>query len=275
MLRFVATLLLLSATAGAEPVWPAADAPLQAPTLVAAKARRPWRIYLDAGHGAPGNTGNRSCTGEEEQAETLRIATVLAQKLEATKRFQVKLSRDHFQQPKYQARVEAAEAFHADALVSIHTDARGDAHPWEPQPGVQCLRNDSEPGTGVLMSDEGPKQLVAARTKLARSVAGQLAEAGFLLYPGDDWMTLYVKDAEPGVFIDRRPAKKRVYILRKPRIPSVIVETHHALDLNECTRWKESRTLDAFAAAMANGLELALRPGPLPARPTLRASAKP
>jgi N-acetylmuramoyl-L-alanine amidase len=267
MIRLALGLLLLSTTAAAEPVWPAADAPLHAVPLPAGKSKKVWRLYLDAGHGAPGNTGNKSCTCEDEQDETLRIATDLAAKLTATKRFKVKLSRNHFEQPKYQDRVAAAEAFHADALVSLHTDARGAAQPWEARPGMQCLRNDSEPGLGVLMSDEGPKRLVASRTRLARGLAGQLAAAGFLLYPGEDWMTLYAKDAEPGIFIDRRPLKQRVFVLRKPRVPSVIIETHHALDFNECARWKEPRTLDAFAVALANGLEEGLRPD-APKKPT-------
>ena len=47
-------------------------------------------------------------------------------------------------------------------------------------------------------------------------------------------------------------------LLRRPRIPSVIIETHHALDFEEAARWKEERTLEVFAAAVAQGLVDAL-----------------
>jgi N-acetylmuramoyl-L-alanine amidase len=101
--------------------------------------------------------------------------------------------------------------------------------------------------------------LATARAGLAASLAKHCSAAGFPLYGGEDWMTLYARGAAPGVFVDRRPPRQRVYLLRKPRIPFVIVETHHALDLDENARWQEPRTLDAFGAALAVALDEALR----------------
>lgn len=43
-------------------------------------------------------------------------------------------------------------------------------------------------------------------------------------------------------------------MLRGPQIPSVIIETHQSLDREEVLRWREDRTHDAFAAAVAQGL---------------------
>jgi N-acetylmuramoyl-L-alanine amidase len=45
-------------------------------------------------------------------------------------------------------------------------------------------------------------------------------------------------------------------------MPSVIIETHHALDLEEVARWREERTLEAFAAAVTQGLVDAFAPPP-------------
>jgi N-acetylmuramoyl-L-alanine amidase len=258
-LRLAFLWLLLSPAAVAEPTWPAAGTPLRDVAFDTPKPRRPWRIYLDAGHGAPHNTGNSSVICEDEQDYTLAVATAVARQLEATHRFRVKLSRTGVERPTYEDRLAAATAFGPAAIVSIHSDARGEAHVWEPRPGVSCLRNDADPGMGVLMSDEGPKHLVVARTRFARDVARELSAAGFVLYPGFDWMTLYARDSDPGVFIDRRPKRQRVYFLRKPRIPSLIVETHHALDLEENARWHEPRTIEVFGQALAVALDRALR----------------
>jgi N-acetylmuramoyl-L-alanine amidase len=68
-------------------------------------------------------------------------------------------------------------------------------------------------------------------------------------------VNLYDGDPEqPGVFVDRHEPGYRIMMLRRPRIPSVIIETHHALDFEEVERWKEPRTLEAFSAAVAQGL---------------------
>jgi N-acetylmuramoyl-L-alanine amidase len=252
--------LLYAGTGLAAPAWPAPGAELRDTPLELKPPRSPWRIYLDAGHGAPGNTGNSSVTCEAEENYTLRTAKLVAEDLTATRRFRVHLSRETLlDRPKYPERVETAEKLRVSAIVSIHSDARGSPTWWNPRPNVNCLRNDAEPGIGVLISDEGPRRLVRARRRLARSIARHLAAAGFLLYGGDDWMTLYARDTEPGVFIDRRPLHKRVYFLRKPRIPSVIVETHHALDFEEAARWDEPRTVHAFSQALAAALDEVLR----------------
>ena len=54
--------------------------------------------------------------------------------------------------------------------------------------------------------------------------------AGLTPYDGRDYPGLYLDDpAQAGAFIDRR----YLFVLRKPEVPSVIVETHHFLDLDE------------------------------------------
>ncbi|GEM_PF-6581284 len=49
-------------------------------------------------------------------------------------------------------------------------------------------------------------------------------------------------------------AGKRIRFLRRPTMPSVIVETHHAWDLEEATRFNEPETWDGLADALAAGL---------------------
>lgn len=250
------------------PVWPAATAPLAVQPLQVPQGFRKKRIYLDAGHGYRANTGNTSVTCETEAENMLRVAEDLARRLEATGRFKVRLSRRAGQQVHYRTRVSEAESWNADAFVSLHSDARGEAVWWEPTTGQKCLRQDATPGYSVLWSDETADPLRTRRVTLARGLAQRIGEAGFLPYNGVDYVGLYAGDPEhPGVFVDRHEPGLRIMMLRRPRIPSVIIETHHALDFEEAARWKESRTLEAFAAAVAQGLVDGLSSEPSPTPP--------
>jgi N-acetylmuramoyl-L-alanine amidase len=175
--------------------------------------------------------------------------------------------------------VKAAEEWKADVLLSLHFDARGEATYWSPRENLLCLRNDTEPGFAVLWSDEGKQPLVERRRVLAAALAGRLAAAGFFPYNGVSYGGLYDFDpANPGVFVDRRAPGKRVYMLEGPRLPSAIIETHHALDWNEAQRWEEPRTREAFAAAVAVALEQFRKPassGALPSEGAGRGGTRP
>lgn len=264
--------LLTSLSAAQEPVpppaWPAEGSPLVAPALPSFGRGGPIRMYLDAGHGARGNTGNRSVTCEDEQDFTFRLANEVAARLEATKRFRVKVSRGAGELVDYPSRLEAAAAFGAEVIVSLHSDARGAAYLWSPAEGLTCLRSDDDPGFGLLVSTEGSRRLVERRRAIAGAVAARLGASGFLPYGGANWLKIYDPDeARRGVFLDGRAHGRRLFFLRKTAIPSLILETHHALDVQEEARWGEARTRETFAEALAAGLADALRPPrPLVAR---------
>ncbi len=250
----------------AVPAWPAPGAPLTVQSLTVPKGYRKKRIYLDAGHGYRGNRGNSSVACEDEADFTLRVAEELARKLEATGHFKVRLSRTAGQQVAYRTRISEAESWGADAFVSLHSDARGMAFWWEAAPGQRCLRQDATPGFAVLWADDTADPLKTRRVTLARALASRIGQAGFLPYDGVDYVNLYDGDpVQPGVFVDRHEPGYRIMMLRRPRIPSVIIETHHALDFQEAERWKEPRTLEAFAAAVAQGLVDGLSTAPSPA----------
>ena len=264
---------LAASAAAEEPRWPAAGAPLQAQRVEVPSGFGKRRVYIDAGHGADGNPGVGSVRCEQEMDFTLRVAEHLAKSLEQTGHFTAKVSRQAGEAVSYPGRLRAAADFRADAILSLHADARGMAYAWEAAPGMVCFRNDSTPGFSVLYSDRGAPALNAARRKLARSVARRMSLAGMLAYDGRDYPGLYLDDQDQaGAFIDRR----QLYLLRKPAVPSIIVETHHFLDLEEATRWQEPRTLEAFAAAVSAALVEALgpeataagRPGGVPANAT-------
>lgn len=234
---------------------------LAAETKVAS-ARANLRVYVDAGHGTKGRPGNRGCFCQAEDDHARLVARHLGFVLAALG-FEVKLSRDGDAHPPYPRRLRSAEQWGADVIVSLHSDARGYTWPWKPFGGeTSCQRNDDEPGFAVLWSEEGAAQVVERRAALGRAVGRRLGEAGFFAYDGRNYGRLYKRDTvEPSGWIDIRPTKTSVYFLRGSKTPTVIIETHHALDVAEALRWEESRTLDVFSLAVAAAL-LDVQPAP-------------
>lgn len=242
--------------------WPDASARLVVLPAPERPAKR-LRVYVDAGHGSPGNEGARGCFCQREQVHAAQVAMHLASVLARLGPFEVRLSRRDEVGRRYPARIAEAQAWGADAIVSLHADVRGEAWAWGQAEGEVCWRNDDAPGFAVLWSDDGSDEVVAKRERLGRAVGRRLTEAGFRAYSGEDYGSLYRQDPEsPSGWIDLRPRKKSVYFLRASAIPTVIVETHHALDPREVQRWEELATVDAFALAVANALVEAAAPAP-------------
>lgn len=207
-------------------------------------------LLLDAGHGAPGNPGNTGWACESEGDVMRRLADGLAPLLRADG-LAVTLTRPDATLVDYDRRMEMAKA--ATWLVSLHSDSRaGDGPVLHPTTG--CVVATGAPGFAVLWSDEGDAGLAGARLALARAVARRMAEAGFGAYPGLDYGGLYEADEVPGVFVDRHDPRQRIRFLRRPKIPSVIVETHQAWDPIEAARWEEPATREAFARALTLAL---------------------
>jgi N-acetylmuramoyl-L-alanine amidase len=248
-----------AADAGAvTPRWPQAGAPLAAPALPASSGRK-VRVYLDAGHGAAGNAGALSWRCEKEEDFTLDLASDLAQRLTQTGRFEVAVSRKPGERVSYPRRRSEAEAFHADALVSLHFDVRGSGVVME-----VCPRNDASLGFALLYADAVRPALVPRRRRLAEAVAGRLAAAGFLPYDGVDYPGHYVPGERPGVFVNTEGVGRKIWLLREPKVPSVIIETHQAVAQAESERWHEDRTREVFAAGVAAALLDATEPSGRP-----------
>jgi N-acetylmuramoyl-L-alanine amidase len=219
------------------------------------------RLYVDAGHGAPGNPGNTSCFCVAEQDFTLFAARELARRLSATGHFEVRLSRGDEGPVTYRDRVDDAVRWGADVFLSLHSDVRKRPDPWSPSQSARCPVSYGARGFSVLYSDEGSEADVGRRRLLARETAFRLAETGLLPYDGAEYAHLYEADPlEPGVFADRHAPEQRIFVLYHPKMASILIETHHALDPLEATRWSEAATLDAFAAAIAAALVGALDP---------------
>ncbi len=216
-------------------------------------------VYLDAGHGATGNSGNSSAFCVREQDFTLSLGDDVIGALEALGGYRVVPSRVGDQLVSYAERVAAAERLDADVFVSLHSDVRGRTEEWSPDGIKTCLRSHDAPGFSLLFSDEGPPALVEERRRLAESFAGALFDAGFVPYRGEEYAGLYEgAPAERGVFVDRHAPDKRIFVLRRTRMPAVIIETHNALDPREAVLFEDPLVRRSFALAVARGIKDAL-----------------
>jgi N-acetylmuramoyl-L-alanine amidase len=254
--------------------WPSPAARLTAPALAFPPGFGVRRIYIDAGHGAPNNPGNTSCFCEKEQDYTLFAARELGRRLSSTGHFDVRLSRGDDGPVDYPRRIDDAVLFGAEAFLSLHSDVRKHPDHWSPAPGLTCPVSYEAPGFSVLYSDEGEEPEVGRRRLFAREAGFRLESTGLLPYDGADYASLYEPDPlQTGVFIDRHAPDQRIFLLYRPPMPSILIETHHALDPREAARFREADTLDAFAAAVALALAAALPPSF--AAPPSQASAAP
>jgi N-acetylmuramoyl-L-alanine amidase len=245
---------LSSAASLAPDPWPHDAATLQVQPVRFPDGFGTFRVYVDAGHGAQGNKGNLSSLCEDEQDFTLAVALHLVDSLRGTGHFDARTRRRQPAVP-YADRVREAEQWGAHAFVSLHSDVRGAAEPWSPSDGMTCMKSDSGPGFAVLVSDEGADAAVARRQRLAVLVASRLEVAGFLPYDGAEYEESYEAQASHvGVFLDRHAIDKRIFVLRTPSMPSILIETHNALYALEALRWREPKTLDAFDAAVTAAL---------------------
>lgn len=241
--------------AAAPPVWPPPGAELR--PLAPPGPGPSLKVFLVAGHGAPGNTGNRGALCQVEQDTVRDLAVELGEHLLGEGRFAVRQAREGDAQPTYAARKAAAEAWGADLQLELHTDARGDAlvavaHTADGRP---CWRDDADPGFSVIWSDEGPGELVAKRHSAAVALARRLLEAGFPATAAGYAPDAYDPDPmQPGVFVDRHPAKRRLYMLRRPHVPSILVETHNAVVRDEALAWQATSTRLAFYTAVSAAL---------------------
>jgi hypothetical protein len=111
----------------------------------------------------------------------------------------------------------------------------------------------------VIFSDQdGDAELIQRRRALASALGASLEKTRLLPFAGRDYAHDYVPEAGArGVFVDRHELGNRIYVLHRPRVASVLVETHNALDDREALRWEQPETRKVFARALASALATA------------------
>ena len=202
--------------------------------------------------------GNRSSFCRNEEDFTLDLGRDVKRELEATGRFEVRLSRGPGELVDYKSRIEAAATCGARAFVSLHSDVRGHAELWKPGAGLECPRHRGGTGFAVLFSDSvAPGE--ASRERLASAIAGEVADAGFVPFQGVEYAADYRARPTPGVFVDRHAEGERIFVLRVfdgPRRDRS--ETHNALDDREALAWEDPEARRVFSRALSRALASAL-----------------
>jgi len=234
------------------PGWPSPDVVFAPPDIVVPEDLGTPGVFVSAGHGTGRNVGNVGCRCQLEQDFTLRASHDLAERLRTLGLFDVTEARTGARRPSYRSRLRHLRRSGAEVMVELHSDYRGQRFMIDGQheSGEWCLKTTDSPGLAVLVSDEGSDVLRERRLALARSVAEALWEAGFAWFDGYQHGESYDGDLVPGVYRDRRG----LMMLRRPGVPSILIETHNALDPNEVARWDEAPTQDAFFRAVTKGL---------------------
>ena len=233
------------------PAWPEEGAPLRHPVIEVPAGFVPQKVFVIAGHGSGrDNIGNLGAWCTREQDFTLRTADGLADLLDATGQFEAIRARTGDQRPTYDARLAHLHGSGATAMIELHSDARADGMVPHRRAadGEICYRDDGDPGFTVLVRDRGAG--TPRRLRLARAIARAMADAGFTPWVGDNYQGLYEADEVPGVWRDRRGLK----MLRRARVPAVIIETHNGKDGRETLRWEEPATHHAFGRAIIAAL---------------------
>lgn len=211
-------------------------------------------VLLDAGHGAPSNSGNISSFCVAEEDFTRLLAYDVYDLWADTRLIDPELTRQDAGLVPYADRVAQLERLGADFFISFHSDVRAKGWQWRAPPEVHCLAELEHPGYVVIYADEGAADLVSRRKQLALAISRRMKQAGFLPYLGG-YAGLYQASAEDeAVIVDRHEPTKRIYLLRATTVPAVLIETHNALDFREARAWEEESTRRAFAFAVGQAV---------------------
>ena len=197
-------------------------------------------IMLDPGHGGldPGAIG---ITGVYEKHISLAAAREAARMLEATGRYEVKLTRDDDEFIPLTDRVQRAEAVNADLFLSIHADANHDSH----------IRGASVFTLSDQASDAGAAALATRENKADRIAGVDISNrdpiVGEILFDlarrQTNNMSLRLASAlvdELGrdvPLLNNTHRSAGFVVLKAPDIPSVLVE------LGVLSNWEEERSL--------------------------------
>jgi N-acetylmuramoyl-L-alanine amidase len=220
----------------------------------------PRTIVIDPGHGGidPGAIGSTGYVLEKEVA--LRMGLALRDRLEASGRYQVIMTRDDDRMVGLLDRLQLASQSRGELFISLHADSlvtaphiRGAAVYTLSEPEFyddparlagEVMRADLRAGVDPSDQDDlGPETLLALaqRDTISRSV--RLAE---LLMQELNGATRMVK---------RRPAQASFVVLQSPEIPSVLVELGYLSNPFDESALADDGHIARLAAAIARAID--------------------
>jgi N-acetylmuramoyl-L-alanine amidase len=216
-------------------------------------------IVLDPGHGGI-DGGAFGVDGAVEKTLTFAFAQILRAKLEATKRYQVVMTRENDQYVSLEDRVTTGRAVNASLFVSIHADTLKEAvsvsgttvytcsdrasdaetaHIAERENAVDREAGDerraADPGVADILLDLKRRETRANGRRFSHGLVAQLGEAGALAH---------------------HPERSAGFVvLKAPDFPSVLIELGFLSNARDVANLKSDEWRDKTAEAMRAAID--------------------
>ncbi|MGA1342724.1 MAG: N-acetylmuramoyl-L-alanine amidase family protein [Hyphomonas sp.] len=210
-------------------------------------------VVIDAGHGGR-DPGAIALTGVKEKDITLKSALALRDRLEATGRYTVKLTRDSDVYVEHEDRVTLARNWGAELFISLHADAAGASAVsgasvytisarGETRIDREATRNDWK----IPMEDGTPEQLSGLLEDLVkRETKTRSAEFAELLLP---------ELAEAGPVLRNTHRNAGFYVLLAPDVPAVLLELGFLTNQDDAKRLQSAKGRGAAVEAIASAID--------------------
>jgi len=209
-------------------------------------------VVIDAGHGGR-DPGAIALTGTQEKDITLKSALALRDRLEATGRYTVRLTRDSDVYVEHEDRVTMARNWGAELFISLHADAAGTSAVsgasvytisarGETRIDREAIRNDWR----IPMEDGTPEQLNSLLEDLVkRETKTRSAEFAELLLP---------ELAEAGPVLRNTHRNAGFYVLLAPDVPAVLLELGFLTNQDDARRLQSAKGRGAAVEAIASAI---------------------
>jgi N-acetylmuramoyl-L-alanine amidase len=210
-------------------------------------------VVIDAGHGGR-DPGAMALTGGKEKEITLKSALALRDKLEATGRYTVKLTRDSDVYVEHEDRVTMARNWGAELFISLHADAAGArsvsgasvytiSARGETRIDREATRNDWK----IAIEDGTPEQLNGLLEDLVkRETKTRSSEFAELLLP---------ELAAAGPVLRNTHRNAGFYVLLAPDVPAVLLELGFLTNEDDAKRLQSEKGRKAAVEAIANAID--------------------
>lgn len=224
------------------------------------KVDRKLVIVIDPGHGGR-DSGAVGKNGVKEKEIVMKVAKMLADKINESKRMRAVLTRSGDKYVSLRRRLQIARKHHADLFVAIHADAYmhsraagASVYALSPQGATSeaarwLAQQENHSELGKVELDE-----LSDQSKMLRSIMIDLAQTATIrdsLHLGrevmnslDDFSKLHRKRVEQAPFV----------VLKSPDIPSILVETGFITNLQEEKRLNSSAYQKKLADALFSGI---------------------
>jgi len=233
------------------------DAP---PPVIKSRGKGPKpMIVIDAGHGGqdPGAIG---ANGTKEKTVTLAAAKELKERLEATGRYRVHLTRSGDKFIKLQDRVLMGRKQGADLFISLHADSID--KPGVSGASIYTLSNTaSDAQTAKLAARENQADLIAGvdLSHEDKEVANILIDLAMrdTMNQSKFFANMVVKEAKrQGIRLLEKPHRFAGFaVLKAPDVPSVLLEMGFMSNRKEVDQLSSPAYRKKIAAAVVDGVD--------------------